>query len=94
MTVLRETHEEIGIEASSVDIWGPGPTVGREDMTVTPFLGYVGDVDPHSLKINSEEVKMKKFLEVANICQYLGRYLTKPEPSGVGCMLVSHQCDC
>ncbi len=42
MTALRESHEEVGLESSYVDVLGQlSPVASRYGMKVTPFVGIV-----------------------------------------------------
>ncbi|WP_099020026.1 NUDIX hydrolase [Marinicella litoralis] len=54
-TALRETHEEIGIEAGLVDVWGFLDGIASiSGFHVTPFVGEIKDVS--QLVIDENEV--------------------------------------
>lgn len=59
-TALRETFEEIGVNAESVEIWGHLKSVIRRqaDFNVTPIVGYISDERVlENLVVNSDEVQ-------------------------------------
>lgn len=59
-TALRETHEEIGLNAKDVEIWGHLKSVVRRqaDFVVTPIVGYIHDAHVlDTLNVNSDEVQ-------------------------------------
>lgn len=58
-TALRETCEEIGLSRSLVDVWTKGPVLGRENLLITPFLGYLGEMETDKLKLNKSEVSFE-----------------------------------
>jgi len=56
-TALRETHEEIGVAPSDVEVWGElksGPTRGSR-YWVTPFVGLIPF--PYEFKLDDYEVE-------------------------------------
>ncbi|XP_012282691.1 nucleoside diphosphate-linked moiety X motif 8 [Orussus abietinus] len=67
-TALRETWEELNISKDTVDIWVSGNPIVRTNVSVLPVLGYVGEVDPDTLKINPDEVEEAFFISLRNIC--------------------------
>lgn len=67
-TAVRESEEEIGLARSKIEIWGAGPSIGREDMHVTPYLAFVGHVDPSSLKLNPAEVEQVHIESLETLC--------------------------
>ncbi|KAL7293862.1 hypothetical protein TKK_0012916 [Trichogramma kaykai] len=74
-TALRETWEELHIPKDSVEVWGSGNRIERKHVIVTPVVGFIGEVDPKSLKINQQEVEeafvhpLEKFCDPA-LCRY------------------------
>lgn len=54
---LREAHEEVGIPAEAIDIWGrlDGLYVPPSNFLVMPFTGLV--TDPDAIRLQSDEVK-------------------------------------
>jgi nudix motif 8 len=56
-TALRETWEELQIPKYSINVWGTANLIKRKHVTVLPVLGYIGEIDPKSLKINKNEVE-------------------------------------
>lgn len=59
-TALRETSEELGITKDQIDVWGHGSLVGTvsKEMSVLPYIAYIGHVNPKSLKLNPKEVEL------------------------------------
>ncbi len=56
-TALRETHEELGIEAHQIEIVGElRPFISKFGLLVTPFVGVVEE--PVDLQPNPEEVEV------------------------------------
>ncbi|XP_060521884.1 mitochondrial coenzyme A diphosphatase NUDT8 [Cylas formicarius] len=69
-TALRETHEELGINESDVEIWGRGcEIVTRHETGVTPVIGRIkshfrfGD-----LKVNPSEVEDVFAVPLEDLC--------------------------
>ncbi|KAI9207288.1 NUDIX hydrolase domain-like protein [Polychytrium aggregatum] len=57
-TVLRETFEEVGIQPSSISILGRLTPLPDRTTTieVTPYVGFLGEIDPRELDYNHDEV--------------------------------------
>ena len=57
-TALRETKEELGIPTEQIEVWTqlkPFPQrMGQS--TITPVLGYIGNIDVESLRTSQSEV--------------------------------------
>lgn len=74
-TALRESCEELGLNRTSIDIWGSGKFIISKDIAILPFLGNIGVVEPDKLNINRGEVQyafsipLRHFCEPAN-CKY------------------------
>ncbi|XP_014211084.1 nucleoside diphosphate-linked moiety X motif 8-like isoform X1 [Copidosoma floridanum] len=74
-TALRETEEELNIARSDIEIWGSGNLIVRKEMAVLPVLGFIGRVEPKSLKVNTNEVEkafvqpLEKLCDLA-LCRY------------------------
>ncbi|CAG9564498.1 unnamed protein product [Danaus chrysippus] len=69
-TALRETHEEIGVPASSVDIWGEMPPMqGRDgNILITPVVGVIKDLDVKKLNPNIHEVAEIFSVSMSSFC--------------------------
>lgn len=79
-TALRETWEEIGLVPRNVQIWAemapaPFPMFSRNankkvapQLTLTPFVGFCGEVDLNALQINPDEVDMVFHRTLASLC--------------------------
>ncbi|KAJ8675283.1 hypothetical protein QAD02_011069 [Eretmocerus hayati] len=67
-TALRETWEELNIARDTVEVWGSGNLIYRKNVTVMPVLGFVGKVDPKSLKVNAQEVQEAFFHPLEKLC--------------------------
>ncbi|MFA9231972.1 MAG: CoA pyrophosphatase [Microgenomates group bacterium] len=69
---LREAHEEVGLPAASVDVWGQLPT--HETVTgfvVTPFLGVVsGPFTPRAEAGEVDEVFVAPLTHVLDLQKY------------------------
>lgn len=72
-TALRETEEEIGIQASTIEVIRPLTElyIPPSNFLVKPTLGMI-DYEPHFVKQDSEverviPVKLKDFMESSNI---------------------------
>jgi nudix motif 8 len=54
---LRECREEVGIELTLSDLMGQLPS-GRSlsGMKVTPFVAFLGDIDPTRLQLSTDEI--------------------------------------
>lgn len=74
-TALRETEEELNITKNNIQIWGSGNLIKRKHISVMPVLGFIGNVEPNSLKINKNEVEeafvqpLEKLCD-PNLCRY------------------------
>ena len=68
-TALRETWEELRIPKSDVDVWTSTQLFIRKDVSVMPVLGYIGEIDPAKLKINTHEVEEAFVLTLKNLCE-------------------------
>ncbi|XP_053981888.1 uncharacterized protein LOC128878066 [Hylaeus volcanicus] len=67
-TALRETWEELRIPKEKVDVWTCGNLIDKTNVQVMPVFGYIGDVDPDKLDINTDEVEEAFFLSLKNLC--------------------------
>lgn len=67
-TALRETWEELKIPKEKVDVWASGNVINKQDLRVLPVFGYIGEVDPKKLQINTNEVQEAFFLSLKNLC--------------------------
>ncbi|XP_062503522.1 mitochondrial coenzyme A diphosphatase NUDT8-like [Corticium candelabrum] len=77
-TALRETEEEIGIDRSSVDVWGNMPRMmasGRK--SAVPVVGFVGNVTLDELKTNRDEVESVFAVSLLRLSDPLLRVTTK-----------------
>jgi len=66
-TALRETHEEIGVDPSDIEVWGglkSGPTRGS-CYWVTPFIGIIPF--PYDFKISTYEVERLIIVPLAHL---------------------------
>lgn len=68
-TALRETWEELRIPQKDVDVWTNTDLFIRKDVSVMPVLGYIGEIDPEKLKINTHEVEEAFVLTLKNLCE-------------------------
>ncbi|CAG5132792.1 unnamed protein product [Candidula unifasciata] len=69
-TALRETHEELGIEPASFDVWGqmnPLPGSGGRKL-VYPILAQTGEIDVASLNVNHDEVEEAFCVSLRHLC--------------------------
>ena len=61
-TALRETQEEIGINASDIDILGPlNPTTTRMGYVMSPFIGYT---DQKDIEFVANDEEIERLIEV------------------------------
>ncbi|XP_008206449.1 nucleoside diphosphate-linked moiety X motif 8 isoform X2 [Nasonia vitripennis] len=67
-TALRETWEELHIPRDTVDVWGSGNLVERKHVSVLPVLGFIGEVDPKSLPVNTHEVEEAFVQPLEKLC--------------------------
>lgn len=67
-TALRETYEEIGFPTSKVDVWMNAPSLGRDNLLITPYLGFLGQVEMNMFKINKSEVSDIFILPLDHLC--------------------------
>ncbi|CAD6233631.1 GSCOCG00007227001-RA-CDS [Cotesia congregata] len=67
-TAVRETWEELRLPRDKVEIWSRGNFVGRNDVDVMPVVGFVGEIDPKKLDINSEEVDEAFVVSLKDLC--------------------------
>lgn len=67
-TALRETWEELRIPKSDVDVWTSTDLFVRKDVSVMPVLGYIGEIDPAKLNINTREVEEAFVLTLKKLC--------------------------
>ncbi|XP_059477188.1 mitochondrial coenzyme A diphosphatase NUDT8 [Neocloeon triangulifer] len=72
-TALRETEEELGIKASTVDVWSEANFVGTYSgkVAVMPVLGFVGTLDLKNLQVNDQEVEAVFSLSIEQLCDPL-----------------------
>lgn len=68
-TALRESCEELGITASSIDIWGSGKFIVSRDIAIMPFLGNIGKIEPNNLNVNHEEVQYAFAVPFRHFCE-------------------------
>lgn len=72
-TALRETHEELGIAGSNIEVWGslhPFPSLGTR-ILVTPVIGVVRAPSQDILKglrVNKDEVESAFLLTLESLC--------------------------
>ncbi|XP_064611885.1 mitochondrial coenzyme A diphosphatase NUDT8-like [Liolophura sinensis] len=68
-TALRETEEELGLSESQVDVWGELlPSPSRNGLTVTPVIGFCGELDVDLLKPNQNEVEAVFTRTISSLC--------------------------
>ncbi|KAF4522452.1 hypothetical protein B566_EDAN002536 [Ephemera danica] len=69
-TALRETEEELGINANEVEVWGEANFVGTYSgkVAVLPIIGFIGDVEVANLKTNPEEVEAVFTMSLQQLC--------------------------
>lgn len=67
-TALRETWEELRIAKDVVDVWGSGNFIERKQVTVLPVLGFIGEVNPSSLQVNTHEVEEAFVQPLEKLC--------------------------
>ncbi|XP_072174987.1 nudix hydrolase 3-like [Diadema setosum] len=91
-TALREMQEELGVDPDTVEVWGHLSPVGREVMyfmscvlgvktlTVVPVIGYLGEIDIETLKLNPEEVSSVFVMTLSHLCSRASQAYTTFEP--------------
>jgi nudix motif 8 len=59
-TALRETEEEVFVPKESVEVLGALSPLPNKDFNieVTPFVGFLGILDPKLFRWNTDEVEM------------------------------------
>lgn len=67
-TALRETWEELHIPMDTVDVWGSGNLVERKHVSVLPVLGFIGEIDPKNLPVNTHEVEEAFVQPLEKLC--------------------------
>ncbi|UYV65394.1 NUDT8 [Cordylochernes scorpioides] len=68
-TALRETYEELGIPAESVEVWGVLPTMlNKSRIKVKPVLGHLGELRHEQLAPNLDEVAEVFAPPLAQLC--------------------------
>ncbi|CAK9828746.1 Mitochondrial coenzyme A diphosphatase NUDT8 [Anthophora retusa] len=67
-TALRETWEELRIPKEKVDVWTSGNVIDKKNIKVLPVFGYIGEIDPEKLQINTSEVEEAFFLSLNKLC--------------------------
>lgn len=67
-TALRETWEELNIPKDIVTVWGSGNFIHRKDVVVMPVIGFIGEIDPKSLNINTHEVEEAFVQPLEKLC--------------------------
>lgn len=67
-TALRETWEELRIPINNVNVWTSSDLFIRRDVSVLPVLGYIGEIDPEKLNINTREVESAFVVTLKNLC--------------------------
>ncbi|XP_015437385.1 PREDICTED: nucleoside diphosphate-linked moiety X motif 8 [Dufourea novaeangliae] len=67
-TALRETWEELNIPREKIVVWTSGNMIDKKNVHVLPVFGYIGEVDPNKLQINTREVEEAFFLSLRNLC--------------------------
>ncbi|CAG9862668.1 unnamed protein product [Phyllotreta striolata] len=69
-TALRETDEELGIPAHSVDVWGSGSLIiSRRKVTVLPVIGRIlGEIKTGDLNVNASEVEDVFAVSLEDLC--------------------------
>ncbi|CAK9798729.1 Mitochondrial coenzyme A diphosphatase NUDT8 [Anthophora quadrimaculata] len=67
-TALRETWEELRIPKEKVDVWTSGNVIDKKNLKVLPVFGYIGEIDPEKLQINTSEVEEAFFLSLNKLC--------------------------
>lgn len=65
---LRETWEELKIPKEKVDVWASGNMIDKKNLKVLPVFGYVGEIDPEKLQINTNEVEEAFFHSLKYLC--------------------------
>ncbi|XP_023944971.2 mitochondrial coenzyme A diphosphatase NUDT8-like [Bicyclus anynana] len=83
-TALRETEEEIGISANSIDIWSAMSPMqsSQKDMYITPVVGFIKDLDIKKLRPNIHEVEEIFSVPISALCdrKNQGYLLYKGQP--------------
>lgn len=67
-TAIRETWEELRIPKEKIDLWASGSPMGRQNVSVLPVLGYIGDIEPNELKLNADEVEEAFVMTLKSLC--------------------------
>ncbi|XP_076168080.1 mitochondrial coenzyme A diphosphatase NUDT8 [Ptiloglossa arizonensis] len=67
-TALRETWEELRIPREKIDVWTSSNMIDKKNLQVMPVFGYIGEVDPEKLEINTHEVEEASFVSLKNLC--------------------------
>ncbi|XP_043481083.1 nucleoside diphosphate-linked moiety X motif 8 [Leptopilina heterotoma] len=67
-TALRETWEELRIPINNVNVWTSSDLFIRKDVSVLPVLGYIGEIDPEKLNINTREVESAFVVTLKDLC--------------------------
>lgn len=69
-TALRETHEELGINAVDIQIWGIGnKIIAKGKTTVTPVIGQITEpMNLKNLNVNRNEVEEVFSVPLENLC--------------------------
>ncbi|XP_066601714.1 mitochondrial coenzyme A diphosphatase NUDT8 isoform X2 [Prorops nasuta] len=67
-TALRETWEELKIPKEKVDVWTTCNIIGRNEVNIMPVLGYIGEINLDTIKINPYEVEQVFVLPLPSLC--------------------------
>jgi len=68
-TALRETEEEIFVRSEEIRILGQHPPLPNHlnTLEITPFLGFLGDIDITRMRYNPSEVAQLFTLTIAQL---------------------------
>lgn len=70
-TAIRETVEELGLDADRIEIWGSGKWMStRKGFSVVPVIGRIkNNLDIDDLKINTSEVQEVFTVSLEDLCK-------------------------
>lgn len=69
-TALRETKEELGIEESTIEVWGSGNVIDTRFQTcITPVIGHIKEFQLKNLQVNRSEVEDVFTVSLEELCK-------------------------